>query len=166
MRVIQVNVEGITDAQKFLEIIRSSKCKIEALSYAKYLEENGLVLRATDPSKPLIPSGTKVDLSTHIIKAEEFAKKIDDEIAHLYTLRSRGKQLIELLSDYRAQAVMRMYYIDFVPWKEVSYKMHISPSRLYELRRIAIFQLNDKIRAARLRQLTKLIAQVSVAKNS
>ena len=159
-----VNVEGITDTKKFLESIRSSKYKIEALSYAKYLEENGLVLRTTDPSKPLIPSGTKVDLSTHVIKAEEFAKTINDEIAHLYTLRSRGKQLIELLPDYRAQAVMRLYYIDFVPWKEVSRQIHVSPSRLYELRRIAIFQLNDKIRAARLRQLTKLIKQVAVAK--
>ena len=163
--MIQVSVEGITDAQKFMESIKSIKYKIEALSYAKYLEKNGLVLRATDPSKPLIPSGTNVDLSSHIVKVEALAKTIDDELTHLYTLRSRGKQLIELLPDYRMQAVMRMYYIDFVPWKEVSYKMHISPSRLYELRRIAIFQLNDKIRAARLRQLTKLIKQVAVAKS-
>lgn len=148
---------GIVDARKFLLIIREQHYELEELKYERYLEEKGLCLKVSNPSRPCVSAGGPNDLSRIPVHIERFVRRIAKEEAALYRLREAGKDFIALLPDARERTILKYYYIDFMPWEQVALRIHLSPSRTYDGHRLALEKLNEYIRAAWMRKLIALL---------
>lgn len=129
-------------AQRYLARIRKQYWKIEELKYAKYLEENGMLLRGVNYNKPITKGGKKTDLADIAIAVERYEEKIKKEIKILYEQREAGKKFINLLHNDAQEAVLRYYYLDFMNWEQVSKHTHISRGHVLKIRRIAMRKLN------------------------
>lgn len=148
---------GIVDARKFLLIIREQHYELEELKYERYLEENGLCLKVSNPARPCVSAGGPNDLSRIPVHMEQFVKKIAREEAALYQVREMGKDFISLLPDARSRAILKYYYVDFLTWEQVAMRIHLSPSRTYNSNRLALEQLNSLIRAAWMRKFIEIL---------
>lgn len=154
MDIVKAN---ITDAKKFLLIIREQHYELEELKYERYLEENGMCIKVSNPARPCVGRGGPNDLSAVPVHIERFVRRIAKEEAALYRLREAGKDFIALLPDARERTILKYYYIDFMPWAQVVLRIHLSPSRTYNGHRLALEQLNGYIRAAWMRKLIALL---------
>lgn len=130
-------------AQRYLARIRKQYWKIEELKYAKYLEENGLLLSGVNYNKPITKGGKKKDLADIAIAVERYAEKINKEMKILYEQREAGKAFISLLCDDMQEAVLRYYYLDFMSWEQVAKHTHMSRGHVLRIRRIAVRKLNE-----------------------
>lgn len=154
MDIVKAN---IVDAKKFLLTIREQHYELEELKYERYLEENGLCIKVSNPARPCIGRGGQNDLSAVPVHIERFVRRIAKEEAALYQIREEGKDFIALLPDARERTILKYYYIDFMPWEQVALRIHLSPSRTYNGHRLALEQLNGYIRAAWMRKLIALL---------
>lgn len=130
-------------AQRYLARIRKQYWKIEELKYAKYLEENGMLLKGVNYNKQITKGGKKTDLADIAIAVERYEEKINKEIKILYEQRESGKAFISLLCDDVQEAVLRYYYLDFMSWEQVAKHTHISRGHVLKIRKIAIKKLNE-----------------------
>ena len=130
-------------AQRYLARIRKQYWKIEELKYAKYLEENGMLLKGVNYNKQITKGGKKTDLADIAIAVERYAEKINKELKILYEQREAGKAFINLLRNDVQEAVLRYYYLDFMSWEQVAKHTHISRGHVLKIRRIAIKKLNE-----------------------
>lgn len=130
-------------AQRYLARIRKQYWKIEELKYAKYLEENGLLLRGVNYNKQITKGGKRTDLADIAIAVEIYAEKINKEMKTLYEKREAGKAFISLLCNDAQEAVLRYYYLDFMSWEQVAKHTHISRGHVMKIRRIAMRKLNE-----------------------
>lgn len=130
-------------AQRYLARIRKQYWKIEELKYAKYLEENGLLLSGVNYNKPITKGGKKKDLADIAIAVERYAEKINKEMKILYEQREAGKAFISLLCDDMQEVVLRYYYLDFMSWEQVAKHTHMSRGHVLRIRRIAVRKLNE-----------------------
>ena len=130
-------------AQRYLAKIRKQYWKIEELKYAKYLEENGMLLSGVNYNKPITKGGKKKDLADIVIAVERYAEKINKEMKILYEQREAGKAFISLLCDDMQEAVLRYYYLDFMSWEQVAKHTHMSRGHVLRIRRIAVRKLNE-----------------------
>ena len=64
--------ENITDAKKYLTAIREQHYELEELKYERYLEENGLCIKVSNPARICISSGGSNDLSNIPVHIEQF----------------------------------------------------------------------------------------------
>ena len=72
MDIVRAN---IVDAKQFLLLIREQHYELEELKYERYLEENGLCLKVSNPSRPCVSAGGPNDLSHIPVHIEQFVKK-------------------------------------------------------------------------------------------
>ena len=84
MDIVRAN---IVDAKQFLLLIREQHYELEELKYERYLEENGLCLKVSNPARPCVSAGGPNDLSRIPVHIEQFVKKIAHEEAALYRIR-------------------------------------------------------------------------------
>ncbi|WP_337465585.1 DUF1492 domain-containing protein [Megasphaera sp.] len=154
MDIVRAN---IVDAKQFLLLIREQHYELEELKYERYLEENGLCLKVSNPERPCVSAGGPNDLSRIPVHIEQFVKKIAHEEAALYRIREMGKDFISLLPDARSRAILKYYYVDFLTWEQVSMRIHLSPSRMYNNHKQALEQLNSLIRAAWMRKFIEIL---------
>ena len=79
MDIVRAN---IVDAKQFLLLIREQHYELEELKYERYLEENGLCLKVSNPARPCVSAGGPNDLSRIPVHIEQFVKKIAHEERH------------------------------------------------------------------------------------
>lgn len=154
MDIVKAN---IVDAKKFLLTIREQHYELEELKYERYLEENGLCIKVSNPARPCVGRGDPNDLSAVPVHIERFVRRIANEEAALYRMREAGKDFIALLPDARERTILKYYYIDFLTWEQIALRVHLSPSRTYDGHRMGLEQLNGYIRAAWMRKLIALL---------
>lgn len=154
MDIVKAN---IVDAKKFLLTIREQHYELEELKYERYLEENGLCIKVSNPARPCVGRGGQNDLSAVPVHIERFVRRIAKEEAALYQIREAGKDFIALLPDARERTILKYYYIDFLTWEQIALRVHLSPSRTYDGHRMGLEQLNGYIRAAWMRKLIALL---------
>lgn len=154
MDIVKAN---IVDAKKFLLTIREQHYELEELKYERYLEENGLCIKVSNPARPCVGRGGPNDLSAVPVHIERFVRRIANEEAALYRMREAGKDFIALLPDARERTILKYYYIDFLTWEQIALRVHLSPSRTYDGHRMGLEQLNGYIRAAWMRKLIALL---------
>lgn len=138
-------------AQRYLAKIRKQYWKIEELKYAKYLEENGMLLKGVNYNKQITKGGKKTDLADIAIAVERYAEKIKKELKILYEHREAGKALINLLRNDVQEAVLRYYYLDFMSWEQVAKHTHMSRGHVLRIRRIAVKKLNEIAREQKIK---------------
>ena len=154
MDIVKAN---IVDAKKFLLTIREQHYELEELKYERYLEENGLCIKVSNPARPCVGRGGPNYLSAVPVHIERFVRRIANEEAALYRMREAGKDFIALLPDARERTILKYYYIDFLTWEQIALRVHLSPSRTYDGHRMGLEQLNGYIRAAWMRKLIALL---------
>lgn len=156
-------LDKITDAKRYLLKIRRKKYRLDELNYEKYLEQNGLILKAQDLTKPLVSGSRHSDLGDIPIHIEDYIEEINREEKELYKMKRDGKQFICLLPDELRQTVLLYFYIDFLDWPQIARRMHFSESYIYSLHASAILYLNDRIRDAYINNvqvcMTKILNQ-------
>ncbi len=138
-------------AQRYLARIRKQYWKIEELKYAKYLEENGMLLRGVNYNKQITKGGKKTDLADIAIAVERYAEKIKKEIKILYEQREAGKEFINLLHNDVQEAVLRYYYLDFMSWEQAAKHAHMSRGHVLRIRRIAMKKLNEIVKEQKIK---------------
>lgn len=138
-------------AQEYLAKIRKQYWKIEELKYAKYLEENGMLLKGVNYNKQITKGGKKTDLADIAIAVERYAEKIKKELKILYEHREAGKAFINLLRNDVQEAVLRYYYLDFMSWEQVAKNTHMSRGHVLRIRRIAVKKLNKIAREQKIK---------------
>lgn len=138
-------------AQRYLARIRKQYWKIEELKYAKYLEENGMLLKGVNYNKQITKGGKKTDLADIAIAVERYAEKINKELKILYEQREAGKAFINLLRNDVQEAVLRYYYLDFMNWEQVAKHTHMSRGHVLRIRRIAMKKLNEIAREQKIK---------------
>ena len=138
-------------AQRYLARIRKQYWKIEELKYAKYLEENGMLLKGVNYNKQITKGGKKTDLADIAIAVERYEEKINKEIKILYEQRESGKAFISLLCDDVQEAVLRYYYLDFMSWEQVAKHTRMSRGYVLRIRRIAVKKLNEIAREQKIK---------------
>lgn len=154
MDIVKAN---IVDAKKFLLTIREQHYELEELKYERYLEENGLCIKVSNPARPCVGRGGPNDLSAVPVHIERFVRRIANEEAALYRMREAGKGFIALLPDARERTILKYYYIDFLTWEQVAMRIHLSPSQMYNNHKQALEQLNSLIRAAWMRKFIEIL---------
>ena len=138
-------------AERYLARIRKQYWKIEELKYAKYLEENGMLLKGVNYNKQITKGGKKTDLADIAIAVERYEEKINKEIKILYEQRESGKAFISLLCDDVQEAVLRYYYLDFMSWEQVAKHTRMSRGYVLKIRRIAVKKLNEIAREQKIK---------------
>lgn len=149
--------ENITDAKKYLTAIREQHYELEELKYERYLKENGLCIKVSNPARICIRSGGSNDLSNIPVHIEQFMQRIEKEEGELYRMRDAGKEFINQLPDARGRAILKYYYVDFLTWEQVALRIHLSQSRTYNSHRLALETLNDMIRSAWMKKCIKIL---------
>lgn len=156
----RLRLKRITDAKIYLASIRCKKYRLDELNYEKYLEQNGLLLKTQDLTKPLVSGSRNNDLADIPIHIENYIRQIDKEERELYTMKSDGKRFICLLPDELRQTVLLYFYIDFLDWPQVAGRMHFSESYIYALHASAITYLNERIRDYYIRSIKSCLFKI------
>lgn len=156
----EIPLDNITDAKIYLASIRCKKYRLDELNYEKYLEQNGLILKTQDLTKPLVSGSRNNDLADVPIHIENYIRQIDKEEKELYTMKSNGKQFICLLPDELRQTLLLYFYIDFLDWPQVARRMHFSESYIYALHASAITYLNERLRDSYIRSMESCLLKI------
>lgn len=73
-----------------------------------------------------------------LIRIEELEEELNENICKLLHIKSKIKESIEKLKDDNERILMKYRYINYMSFKEISYKMNLSLRQIYRIHKEGI----------------------------
>lgn len=130
--------------------IRSLRLAIESnLSYLAELRSRAQGHTSILSGLPSSASSFQSFLELYTIRASEIERIVDDQLASLADLQLQALHEIDRrVSDPDSRSVLRLRYIDCLPWKSIFATLHFSRAKTFRLHRTAIRSFNKETSSA------------------
>lgn len=123
---------------KVLDLIKRKQAEAEAIIEA-------LELVGINYERDKVQTSLSDRMANVFAKADLMYKAIEKDIERLLDIHKEICEVIEKVSDNRLRRVLTLRYINLMSWEEIAYEMSLSNSRILQLRREALNEVEKII---------------------